>query len=96
MNQIEEADAMPFLHVHQCNPLLDDNLVQSQLHLCLLHNSLLNCVLCDQSEHLHLFGLPDTVGPILGLQVHLRIPVRVIDDDNVGCGKVDPQPPSSG
>lgn len=29
-----------------------------------------------------------------GLQVHLRIPVRVINNDHVGCSQVNPQPTS--
>lgn len=29
-----------------------------------------------------------------GLQVHLRIPVRVINNDHVSCSQVNPQPTS--
>ena len=32
----------------------------------------------------------------LGLQIHLRVPVWVIEDDRVSWGQVDPQPSSSG
>ena len=32
----------------------------------------------------------------LSLEVHLRVPVGVIEDDSVGRGQVDPQAPSSG
>lgn len=71
--------------------LLDDNLVQSQLHFCSLYNPLFHCVLCDQTKHLHLFGLPDAVSSILSLQVHLGVPVGVIEDDNVSGGKVNAQ-----
>lgn len=36
-----------------------------------------------------LFGLADAMGAVHGLQVHLRVPVRVEEDDDVGRGQVD-------
>eukprot|EP00960_Hanusia_phi_P069150 767012-Hanusia_phi.AAC.11 len=46
----------------------------------------------DQPVDLHLPRLPDPVAPCLRLQVVLRVPVAVEDDDCVGCRQVDPHP----
>lgn len=45
--------------------LLNDNGVQAELHFCTLHNSFLNCIFRDESEHAHLFLLTNPVGTIL-------------------------------
>jgi hypothetical protein len=43
-----------------------------------------------------LSGLTNSVTAILGLFVHCRVPVGVIENDSVGAGKVNPQPSASG
>jgi len=37
----------------------------------------------------HVPRLAYTVAPVLGLGVHGRVPVRVVEDDSVGAGQVD-------
>ena len=44
----------------------------------------------DKSENLHWFGLTNAVDSVDGLQVHLRVPVRVEQDDSVCGDQVDP------
>ena len=69
--------------------LLDDHSVQPQLHRGPLHDLLVDRVLRDHPEHLDLLLLPDSVRPVHGLQVHLRVPVGVEEDDDVGSVEVD-------
>lgn len=45
--------------------LLNDNLVQTQFHLCSLYNSLLHRVFCDETKHTHRLCLADTMSTIL-------------------------------
>lgn len=45
--------------------LLNDNLVQTQLHLCSLYNSLLHRVFCDETKHTHRLCLANTMSTIL-------------------------------
>ena len=45
--------------------LLNDNVIQSQLHLSSLNNTLLHCVFCDKSKHMYLLLLTNTMGTVL-------------------------------
>jgi len=45
--------------------LLNDNLVQTQFHLCSLYDSLLHRVFCDETKHTHRLCLADTMSTIL-------------------------------
>lgn len=42
-----------------------------------------------------LVGLTDTMGSREGLDVIVRVPVRIVNDDSVSCGQVDPQASST-
>src|SRR6056300_1872513 len=75
--------------------LLDDGSIKEKFSICPLDNFLFHSSLRNESEHLHGFGLPKTMCTIHGLQVHLRIPVTVIQNDNIGGGKIDTQPTST-
>lgn len=46
-------------------------------------------VASDEPIHLHLALLADSVRSGSGLHVVLRVPIRVVDDDNVRAGEVD-------
>ena len=46
----------------------------------------------DEAVNLDRLVLPDPVTASLRLQVVLRVPVRVVDDDGVGGRQVDAQP----
>ena len=72
-------------------PLLDHHPIQPQLHRRPLHDLLVDGVLGDHPEHLDLLLLTDSVRPIHGLQVHLRVPVGVKEDDDVGGVEIDAQ-----
>ena len=71
--------------------LLDDQLVQSQLDLGAFHDLLFDRVLRDEAEYAHLLLLTDTMGAIHGLQIHLRVPVGIEQNDHVSRGQVDAQ-----
>ena len=51
--------------------LLDHGCVKEQLAVGTLNDFLLNSAFCHKAEHLHRFGLPDTVRAIHGLKVNL-------------------------
>lgn len=51
--------------------------------------------LCDKSEDVDLLLLTDTMGTILSLQIHLRVPITVVQDNNIGRDQVDTQTTSS-
>mmetsp|Transcript_22778 Transcript_22778/g.67502 ORF Transcript_22778/g.67502 Transcript_22778/m.67502 type:complete len:715 (+) Transcript_22778:982-3126(+) len=72
--------------------LLDDGVVHLQLLLRALDNLLLDRVLGDETEDLDLLLLPDPVRAVHRLQVGLRVPVAVVDDDRVGRLQVDAEP----
>jgi hypothetical protein len=48
-------------------------------------------VLRAEAEHLHRLLLADAVRAVHRLQVHLRVPVAVVEDDDVGSREVDAQ-----
>ena len=55
----------------------------------LLENVLFDGVYGDQAVDVNGLGLPDPVGPILGLLVHRWVPVGVVEDHTVGTSQVD-------
>lgn len=77
-------------------PLLDDQGVQFELHRLTFNHLLLHRVRRDESEDLYDLFLADAMGSVHGLQVHLRVPVRVKKDNDVGSHQVEPQAASSG
>ena len=36
------------------------------------------------------------MGPVHGLKIHLRIPVTIVEDENIGCVQVDTETSSPG
>ena len=62
---------------------LDDHLVEFESDGLPLKDFLLDCRLSDEPVHIHLLLLADSVSAIHGLEVNLRVPVRVIEDDMV-------------
>ena len=76
-------------------PLLDDQLVQPQLLGRAFKHTLLDTALRNETEDINLLGLTDTMGTVHGLQVGLRVPVTVIQNDNVGGCEVDTQTTSA-
>ena len=45
---------------------------------------------------MYISSLSDPVTPVLGLGVHGRVPVRVVEDDGIGSGQVDTQASTPG
>lgn len=56
-----------------------------------LQHPLLNCAACDQPEHHHTALLTHAVCTCQSLQVIVRVPVAVKDNDCVSSGQVDAQ-----
>lgn len=86
----------PLFSFHIGRPLveqsrLNDDLIESHLVLRLAKDVLFDLRVGDQPEHPHFVLLADTIGPILRLQVHHRVPVAVKNDDCVGRLKVETQ-----
>ena len=63
---------------------LDDFLVDVEFVLGSCQDALLHRVDGQQSQHAHLVLLPDPVRAVLRLQILVRVPVGVEDDDRVG------------
>mmetsp|Transcript_47611 Transcript_47611/g.79829 ORF Transcript_47611/g.79829 Transcript_47611/m.79829 type:complete len:768 (+) Transcript_47611:2909-5212(+) len=76
--------------------LLDDGRVQVQLLQRPLVDALLHRPVRDEAEHGDRLLLPDPVRAVLGLQVHLGVPVAVVQDHGVGGRQVDAQAPGAG
>ncbi|KAH9409282.1 hypothetical protein TYRP_010285 [Tyrophagus putrescentiae] len=70
---------------------LNDLLIEVQLVLGRRQNALLHRVHSDQPQHPHLILLPNSMRPILRLQILVRIPVRIKDDDRIGRLQIQPQ-----
>ena len=75
---------------------LHDEMVYLQLSGCSFNDLLLDTVLRDESVDGDISLLADSVGSVHGLQVDLRVPVRVKHDHDVGCMQVDAQSTSPG
>lgn len=70
-------------------PLLDNQLLEAALPIRLLEECLLDCRGSGKAVHNDRFFLSDPVRAVLRLQVLLRVPVAVEEDDCVSGGKVD-------
>ncbi|KAF7456231.1 hypothetical protein HWI79_3231 [Cryptosporidium felis] len=71
--------------------LLDDRKVQLKLEVRPLDYLLFYGVFMAESEDEDGLFLADPVGPVHGLEVRLGVPVRVIENHDVGSGQVNPQ-----
>ena len=70
---------------------LDDLLVHVQLEPGRGQDSLLDGVDHHETQNSDLVLLPDSVSPILGLEILVRVPIGVEDDDRVGGLQVQPE-----
>mmetsp|Transcript_4005 Transcript_4005/g.11635 ORF Transcript_4005/g.11635 Transcript_4005/m.11635 type:complete len:291 (+) Transcript_4005:992-1864(+) len=87
-----KSDLLVHVVLHE-GALLDHKPLQLELALGLGEHSLLHRVGRDQPEDEDGLGLTDPVAPVHGLQVLLRVPVRIVDDHGVRGGQVDAQAP---
>ena len=71
--------------------LVSAGIKREQYNRLTLTIALTNEVRGRESGMDYLFLLSDTMSPGLRLKIVLRVPVRVEDDDGVGCGEVDAQ-----
>ncbi|KAI3476655.1 hypothetical protein L1887_61750 [Cichorium endivia] len=69
--------------------LLDDERLELAFVASALEDLLLHRIRRHESEDQHGLGLADAVNSVLRLQIHLRVPVRVVEDDRVGSDQVD-------
>ena len=56
-------------------PLFDDEIVPLELDHLAFDYFLLNRVFTDEAVNVHRVFLPDSMGPVHRLEVHLRVPV---------------------
>lgn len=70
---------------------LDEKFVQIHLEASFSKNGFFNGSVGDEPEHNDFFFLADTMRSVLCLQIHLRVPIRVKENDGVGCLKIQPQ-----
>lgn len=70
---------------------LDEQLVKVHLEACFLEDGLLNRSVGDEPQDDHFSLLADSVSPVLSLQVHLRIPIRIEQNDSISSLQVEPQ-----
>jgi len=75
---------------------LNDHLIELEPDGLSLDDLLLHSRLCDQSVDINFFLLPDSVGSVHGLEVHLGVPVGVIEDDVVRGHEVDAEATRTG
>jgi hypothetical protein len=64
------------------SPLLNNNLIKTQLDLSPLNHLLLNGVVSDKAIYDHLLELSNAVSTILGLKINLRIPINENKSEN--------------
>ena len=76
--------------------LLDHKSVELKLFGGPIDNALLDGIFRHETEDLDGLFLTDTVSTVLSLEIHLRIPITVVENDNIGGGKVDTETTSSG
>ena len=68
---------------------LHDQVINLKLPGSTLDNFFFHRFFCDEPINNDFPFLADTVRPVDGLQVHLRIPIRIENDDDVGLMEVD-------
>ncbi len=71
--------------------LLNDELVELELLRGSFNDSFLDRVLRDESEHIDLLRLTDTMRSVHCLEIRLRVPIAVVQYNNVGSDHVDSQ-----
>ena len=69
---------------------LDREKVEMTLLIALAQDILLDGMLADEAVDVHLARLTDPMAPVLGLGVHRRVPIRVVEDDGIGARQVHP------
>ena len=76
--------------------LLNDKFLKAPLAVRFFEEGLFDCAFSGETVDDDGFGLPDTVGAVLGLKVLLGVPVAVEEDDGVSRRKVDAKPAGTG
>ena len=69
--------------------LLYDDIVEAQLDFGALDDALLGSVFGDEAEDAHLLLLADAMRAVHGLEIGLWVPVRVVENDDVGRVEID-------
>lgn len=75
---------------------LDEKLVQVHFERGFLKNSFFDRSVSNESENDHFLFLTDSVCSVLGLKIHLWVPIRVKDDDSISSLQVKTQTTGSG
>jgi hypothetical protein len=75
--------------------LLYNQLIQAQLLCRSLKHAFLHAPICNETEDVYLLCLTNAVCTIHRLKICLRIPVAVVEYNNVCSGEVDTKPSST-
>jgi hypothetical protein len=78
-----------------CSTLLNDHLIKLQFLRSSLQDSLFDSILSDEPEDIDLLSLTDSMSSVHGLQIGLRVPIRIKQNDNIGSDQIDTQSTSS-
>lgn len=73
-----------WLILHEDCSLLNHQIVPHKLDLLHFRHPLFHSVFADKFVDLHWPLLTDTIGPVYGLKIILRVPIHIVDDDNIG------------
>lgn len=68
---------------------MDEELVQVHLEASFLQDSFLNRGIRNESQYDNLLLLTYSMSSVLSLEIHLRVPVRVKQNDSVGSLKIE-------
>ena len=73
-----------------------DHLVKVELLVCTQQDPLLDRFFGEKTVDVHCLGLPNAMYTGHSLDIHLRVPVRVVQDAGVCSLEIDPQAASTG
>lgn len=65
--------------------MLDDQIIPFQLDGLSFDDFLFDCILSDEPVNVDRIFLSDSMGSIHGLEIHLWVPVAVVNDDGVSA-----------
>lgn len=66
--------------------LLDNKIVPFKFDGLAFYDFLLDCILSNKSVYIDRIFLANTMCPVHSLQIHLRVPIAIINNDSVSAG----------
>lgn len=94
--QVENISDIYFFKELLIKVTLDDKTSDFSLLQRFLEDVFFNCIYANETVNVNCFGLPDSMTPILGLFVHGRIPIGIIENDAVSTCQINTNASASG